>query len=153
LRKLLAAASVALFAVPALAQDMNLIGGSWFPKDLSKDACSWSRPHIVFENNSKTRIRIEFGLGNMDQETKAILPNGRLFLEAGQQIKEIYQDQNSVIIFGVYPDSGRSYTPDKTRMNFHYCPSGTKGELSNNFPAWKFIYRKDGTYAIFERKK
>ncbi len=153
MRKLLAAASVALLTVPALAADVNLVGGSWFPKDLSKDACSWSRPHIVFENNSKTRIRVEFGLGNMDQETKDILPNGRLFLEAGQQTKEIYQDQNSVIIFGVYPDSGRAYASDKTRMNFQYCPSGTKGELSSNFPAWKFIYRKDGTYAIYERKK
>ena len=149
-----AAVAVTLLVVPALAQGLELLGGSWFPKDLSKDACSWSRPHIVFENNSKTRIRGEYALGTMDQDTKDIKPNiAKIYVEPGKEIKEIFQDQSSVLVMAVIPDTGQAYNTQTTRLNFHYCPSGTKGELSNNFPAWKFTYHKDGSFSLSERKK
>lgn len=151
------AVSMTFLSVPALAVDTtNGLLTQGYPSGISKDACVWSRPHIVFENNSKSRVTFEYVIGQQSQEDAEILRSerGTIAVEPGKGVKKEFPDLSSVFVVGTNVDGGKYVSvKDPNRFNFHNCPSGSKGELSKDFPAWKYTFKKDGSREFTARKK
>ena len=151
------AVSMSFLSVPAWAVDTTSgLLAEGYPSGISKDACVWSRPHIVFENNSKWRVTFEYVIGQQSQGDAEILGTGRktIVVEPGKGVKQEFQDLSSVFVVFTVAHGGKAESvKDPKRFDFHNCPSKTKGELSKDFPAWKYTYKKDGSREFTARKK
>ncbi len=89
-------------------------------------ACSWSRPHIVFQNNTKADIVyiVQHKAGGW-----------RLYLPAGKEMKSMIKESDVIT------------APNGDKLTFGKC------DKHGSYPAYRWTWNKDDTIEIHEKKK